>query len=158
MTTTGADVLPLPIGNPGGEGDGDAANLVEHAFRCLHEAAESLALATRLLSDPGAGPASPRPVAGPPGDDRFAGSRLTGQERRVLTLLAAGLSNRHIGQALDISDKTAKNHVHTILTKLNAGSRTEAAFTALRERLVDPEECLRARTSSAGSPHRATPN
>lgn len=57
---------------------------------------------------------------------------LTARETDVLTLLAQGLTNRAIGFELDISDHTVKFHVNSLLTKLNAQSRTEAAVRATR--------------------------
>jgi DNA-binding NarL/FixJ family response regulator len=57
---------------------------------------------------------------------------LTEREMDVLTLLAEGLTNRAIGIELDISDHTVKFHVNSLLTKLNAQSRTEAAVRATR--------------------------
>jgi DNA-binding CsgD family transcriptional regulator len=57
---------------------------------------------------------------------------LTPREREVLELLAVGLSNREIGQALQISAHTAKFHVQGVLEKLDATSRTEAAVRAAR--------------------------
>jgi DNA-binding CsgD family transcriptional regulator/tetratricopeptide (TPR) repeat protein len=72
-------------------------------------------------------------VGGPP--DRSHG--LTSREREVLRLVAAGSSNRQIGQALFISTKTASVHVSNILAKLGASGRGEAAAIAHREGLVD---------------------
>ncbi len=57
---------------------------------------------------------------------------LTERELEVLTLMAQGLTNRAIGFELDISDHTVKFHVNSLLTKLNAQSRTEAAVRATR--------------------------
>ncbi|MEU6148392.1 LuxR C-terminal-related transcriptional regulator [Actinosynnema sp. NPDC047251] len=149
--TIGVNVVQLPARHPDGD---DPLRLVEHAIRCVREAAESLTIAARLLAGTGTGAPPPR-VAGLASRGRSDRTWLTGQERRVLTLLAAGLSNRQIAQALDISDKTAKNYVHVILSKLNASSRTEAAFTALCERLVDLEECRR--VQAAGDAAAADP-
>ncbi|ROP35749.1 helix-turn-helix domain-containing protein [Saccharothrix texasensis] len=150
MTTTGVSVFPLPAEFPDGDGGDDATRLVEHALRCAQEAAESLTIAAPLLA--GAGTPAPLRATGPAGRGRPDRPWLTGQEHRVLTRLAAGLSNRQIAQSLGISDKTAKNYVHAVLSKLNAGSRTEAAFTALCERLVDLDECRRLRgPSGAGA-------
>lgn len=66
-----------------------------------------------------------------------SGPRLTDRETEVLKLLARGLSNRVIAERLDIAENTAKNHVRSILEKLQLHSRTEAALYAVRERLVD---------------------
>jgi DNA-binding NarL/FixJ family response regulator len=57
---------------------------------------------------------------------------LSEREREVLALLADGLTNRQIGAALFISDKTASVHVTHILAKMGVSSRTEAALLAAR--------------------------
>jgi NarL family two-component system response regulator LiaR len=57
---------------------------------------------------------------------------LTPRELEVLRLLAQGLSNREIAQALSISEKTVKTHVSSILAKLHLADRTQAAIYALR--------------------------
>jgi two-component system NarL family response regulator len=62
--------------------------------------------------------------------------RLTRRELAVLRLLAAGNSNREIGEALSISDGTVKIHVTHLFAKLDVASRTEAINTALRRGLV----------------------
>jgi DNA-binding NarL/FixJ family response regulator len=59
---------------------------------------------------------------------------LTDRELEVLRHLAAGLSNREIAAAVHLSEGTVKNHVTTILAKLGARDRTQAA---LRARALD---------------------
>jgi len=61
---------------------------------------------------------------------------LSQRELEVLTLVAMGLSNKEIARSLFISDKTARNHVVSCLTKLGANDRTEAATTAIRRGLI----------------------
>lgn len=61
---------------------------------------------------------------------------LTERETEVLRLLAQGLSNKEIAQALTIGEKTVKTHVSNILSKLNVPSRTQAALYAVRIGLV----------------------
>jgi DNA-binding NarL/FixJ family response regulator len=61
---------------------------------------------------------------------------LTAREREVLTLVAAGRTNRQIAQQLYISDKTVSVHVSNLLAKLGARSRTEAAAIARRDGLL----------------------
>lgn len=68
--------------------------------------------------------------AGPP---RRGSGALTEREQQVLALVAEGLSNGQIGQRLFISGKTASVHVSSILRKLGATSRTEAAHLASRD-------------------------
>ena len=67
------------------------------------------------------------------GEDPFG---LTPRERQVLGLLAAGRTNREIGAALYMAEKTASVHVSRILSKLDVRSRTEAAAVAHRVGLV----------------------
>jgi DNA-binding CsgD family transcriptional regulator len=63
---------------------------------------------------------------------------LTPREAEVLGLLAQGRTNRQIGAALYISEKTASVHVSNILAKLGAGSRTEAVAIAAAKGLLPP--------------------
>jgi DNA-binding NarL/FixJ family response regulator len=58
---------------------------------------------------------------------------LTDREREILVLLARGLSNQQIADALVISERTARTHVSNILSKLGVASRTQAALLAIRE-------------------------
>ncbi len=62
---------------------------------------------------------------------------LTDREVEVLRLLAAGLSNRAIGERLFISTNTAANHVRSILIKTGAANRTQAAMYAADHQLLD---------------------
>jgi DNA-binding CsgD family transcriptional regulator/N-acetylneuraminic acid mutarotase len=62
---------------------------------------------------------------------------LTPREREVLGMVAAGLTNREIGEALFISESTAGVHVSHIMAKLGVGSRTEAAAWAYHAGLVE---------------------
>jgi NarL family two-component system response regulator LiaR len=61
---------------------------------------------------------------------------LTQRELEVLQLVARGYSNRDISDELAISEATVRTHVSRVLTKLNLGSRTQAALYALREGLA----------------------
>ena len=58
---------------------------------------------------------------------------LTEREIEVLDLAARGLTNKAIGQALGISDRTVQGHLANIYGKLGAGSRTEAVTEALKQ-------------------------
>jgi DNA-binding NarL/FixJ family response regulator len=58
--------------------------------------------------------------------------QLTEQERKILDLLAEGLTNRQIGQQLYLAEKTVKNYVSNLLMKLGMHRRTEAAVYAAR--------------------------
>jgi DNA-binding NarL/FixJ family response regulator len=74
-----------------------------------------------------------------PGTAALRGRGLSDREIEVLTLVAAGFSNRDIGARLFISDKTASVHVSHILAKLDVASRTEAATIGVRLGLPDVE-------------------
>ena len=67
-----------------------------------------------------------------PADDPFG---LTARERQVLALIAEGATNRQIGTALFMAEKTASVHVSRILAKLGVSSRTQAAAVAHRMHL-----------------------
>ena len=57
-------------------------------------------------------------------------SSLTEQERKILALIAEGLTNRQIGERLFLAEKTVKNYVSSILAKLGLERRTQAAVLA----------------------------
>jgi two-component system response regulator DegU len=57
---------------------------------------------------------------------------LTRREREVLQLMAEGKSNRVIGDTLFISEKTVKNHVSSILQKLDVQDRTQAVVVSIK--------------------------
>jgi DNA-binding CsgD family transcriptional regulator len=98
----------------------------------LAEEVESLAARARLQL----GEETPAARSGTQDDaeDPFG---LTARERDVLTLVAAGATNREIGERLHMAEKTASVHVSRILAKLNVRSRTEAAAVAHRQGLAD---------------------
>jgi DNA-binding NarL/FixJ family response regulator len=64
--------------------------------------------------------------------------RLTDRERDVLVLVAEGLSNSDIAARMHLSTGTVKDHVSAILTKLEVGSRVQAALLAERAGLLRP--------------------
>ena len=64
-------------------------------------------------------------------EDELVG-QLTPQERRLLDLLAEGLTNRQIAERMFLAEKTVKNSVSNLLAKLGMGRRTEAAVYAAR--------------------------
>jgi DNA-binding CsgD family transcriptional regulator/tetratricopeptide (TPR) repeat protein len=95
----------------------------------LQDQLTALARRGRILL-PAAEPASPAP---PAETDQLG---LTERELAVLELVAAGLTNREIGEQLFMATKTASVHVSRILTKLGVSSRVEAATAAQRLGLV----------------------
>jgi DNA-binding NarL/FixJ family response regulator len=67
---------------------------------------------------------------GPEQPDELKG--LTEQERRILALVAEGLTNREIAQRMFLSEKTIKNYVSSLLAKLGMERRTQAAVLAAK--------------------------
>lgn len=68
---------------------------------------------------------------------RQAAACLTPREKEVLQVLADGLDGKEIAERLGISDKTERNHMASIMTKLGVHSRLQALVFALRHGLVD---------------------
>ena len=85
-----------------------APDLLEHLLAKLPEAAE----------------AKPAPA------------RLTDREQQVLALIAAGHPTREVALELSYSERTVKNVLHDVVTKLNARSRSQAVAFAVREGLI----------------------
>ncbi len=95
------------------------------AIRNAHRAEPTLAPeATKLLLET---------IVQPPSD-----YGLSDREKEVLRHIVAGKKNEDIALALRISPSTVKNHVSSILTKLNVKSRTTAATKAVQENLLKP--------------------
>jgi len=65
-------------------------------------------------------------------------SALTAQERRILLLVAEGKTNKEIAGEIYLSDKTVKNYVSSILSKLNLERRAQAAAFVAKHRLDGP--------------------
>jgi two-component system, NarL family, response regulator DevR len=67
--------------------------------------------------------------------------QLTPQERRIVALVAEGMTNRQIGERVHLAEKTVKNYVSNILMKLDLSRRAEvAAFMAKRQRGGDAQD------------------
>ncbi len=62
--------------------------------------------------------------------------RLTEREQQVLSLIAKGHPTREVAQELSYSERTVKNVLHDVVTKLNARSRSQAVAHAVREGLI----------------------
>jgi len=63
-------------------------------------------------------------------------SPLTPREKEILTYMGQGYFNKQIAATLNISEQTIKNHVTSILRKLDANARTEAVVTAIKRGLI----------------------
>lgn len=104
---------------------------------------EALAAAIRAAAD-GAGVVSPellsrllRPSAPEVADPlRFNPTQLTDRELRVLSLIADGHPTREVAHELSYSERTVKNVLHDVVTKLKARSRSQAVAFAVREGLI----------------------
>jgi DNA-binding NarL/FixJ family response regulator len=133
LTSFASDDQVIPAVQAGAAGyllkDVEPAGL-EAAIRLVHEGEALLdpQIAGRVMEEV----ARPSPVSNL--------SSLTPREREVLGLLARGLSNRQLADALVVSEKTVKTHVSNILMKLGVHDRTQAALLAVREGLVDASE------------------
>lgn len=66
-------------------------------------------------------------------------AELTRREMEVLELVGQGLRNKDIAQRLFLSEKTVKNHISSIFSKLQVNDRTEAALLAARHGLTDTD-------------------
>ena len=103
---------------------------IKEAIRLAHEGAGHLnpALVARVLSEF-------RRVAAVSAARKELFAELTPRELEVLELLGKGKTNRAIGEALFLSEKTVKTHVGAVLRKLHVNGRTEAALIAQQNRL-----------------------
>jgi two-component system NarL family response regulator len=63
-------------------------------------------------------------------------SNLTARESEILEMLAKGLTNKQIGTALSISENTVRNHVNSIMEKLEVSDRTEAVAVAIQQGII----------------------
>jgi DNA-binding NarL/FixJ family response regulator len=68
--------------------------------------------------------------------ERILSSELTPREHQVLALITAGHSNRDIANELSIAEKTVRIHVSSVLDKMNARDRTQAAIYAIQRGIV----------------------
>jgi two-component system response regulator DevR len=109
-----------------------AAGFVSKQIRgdTLIDAVRRIAAGQTLLDD--AAEAARRAPEARVKDPRLAA--LTGQETRVLNLIADGLTNRQIGDRLGIGEKTVKNYVTSVLLKLGMSRRTQAAVFGAQQR------------------------
>jgi two-component system response regulator DevR len=92
----------------------------------LVEAVQRVASGESLLDPKVTSRVLERLRSGPKQDPRLAS--LTDQERRILDLIAEGLTNRQIGSRLGLAEKTVKNYVSSLLAKIGMRSRTQAAL------------------------------
>lgn len=138
MAVSQADDIPvLWLGYPaGGLPRAEQASVIAPdveggtLIAAIHAVAAGLTVTDPNVADQASGGAS-----GTREHDTVSGP-LSPREQEVLQLVAAGLPNKAIARELGISDHTVKFHVSSLLTKLDAGSRTEAVTVATRRGLL----------------------
>ena len=128
LTASGAEDDVLTALKAGARGyilKGVSGDELVKIVRDVHagEAYVTPALAASLLSDMRDGPRASRPAPNPLDE-------LTEREHEILERVAAGLSNKEIGQQLFLSEKTIKHYMTNILQKLQVRNRVEAALLA----------------------------
>ena len=74
-----------------------------------------------------------------PSEVLYTSSPLTPRELETLRLIARGLTNQEIAQALSVAERTIAKYVSSILEKLHLANRTQAALYAIREGLTEPK-------------------
>jgi NarL family two-component system response regulator LiaR len=101
------------------------------AIRNVHEGKSSLdpEIALKVIHELN------KPMNLPPTEDP-----LTEREMEILQLVARGLSNLQIAEALVISERTARTHISNILSKLHLANRTQAALYALRQGIAQLDD------------------
>jgi len=113
-------------------GGDDLANIVRQVSRGEHPIRESLSsrpeVASKILRQfqELAGKTEAETLIAP----------LTARETEILNYVAQGYSNKQIAAKLNISEQTIKNHVASIMLKLNANARTQAVVIAVRQGLI----------------------
>ncbi len=127
-------VAALRAGASGFVGKGAEPDDIVRAVRAVHAGDALLSpSATRALIDRFVSvPARERPEASP------TLASLTDREQEVLLMVARGLSNQEIADALFISPHTAKTHVNRIMTKVNAHGRAQLVILAYESGLLTP--------------------
>ena len=134
LTSFAADNKVFPAIKAGAQGyllkDSSPEDLVR-AIRQVYRGEPALhpTIARKLLQEV-AQPANLKPTP----------EALTAREMEVLRLIAQGLSNQEIADALTVSEPTVRTHVGRILGKLHLASRTQAALYAVREGLTEQGE------------------
>jgi DNA-binding NarL/FixJ family response regulator len=72
--------------------------------------------------------------------ERMMRSNLTARELEILNLVVKGLTNKQIARVLKISSHTVRNHVNSVIEKLEVSDRTEAATTAIQRGIIEIDQ------------------
>jgi two-component system, NarL family, nitrate/nitrite response regulator NarL len=116
----------------GGDGAGTGACAVVYRDQGITDI-------VRTIERVGAGHRVPHPDPTSPTAGDAAPARLTARERQVLGLLVRGKDTTGVARAMGVRPATARSHIQSVLKKLGAHTRIEAAAAAVRGGLVDAE-------------------
>ena len=72
--------------------------------------------------------------------ERMMRSNLTARELEILKMVVKGLTNKQIARVLKISSHTVRNHVNSVIEKLEVSDRTEAATTAIQRGIIEIDQ------------------
>ena len=72
--------------------------------------------------------------------ERMMRSNLTARELEILKMVVKGLTNKQIARVLGISSHTVRNHVNSVIEKLDVSDRTEAATTAIQRGIIEIDQ------------------
>jgi predicted ATPase/DNA-binding CsgD family transcriptional regulator len=115
--------------------DGARKQLGDQVFSVLWESGQSTPITDIIAEELSGGSPQSQAIDPSPAPDAEALDKLTVREEEVLRMIAQGLSDREIGEALFISTRTVNGHVTNMLSKLGLESRTAAAAFAVRNGL-----------------------
>jgi DNA-binding NarL/FixJ family response regulator len=120
------------------------AEVVANVHKALDEAQGALEAQEQVIEDLRAdadADGGRRAGVGPSRSEEVLAARtsldlLTAREREILVLISRGNSNRRVAKALGISEKTVKNHLSAVFTKVGASDRTQAVVMGIRSGIV----------------------
>jgi len=143
LTTYDTDSYVLPAIEAGATGyllkDAPRAELLRAVQAAARgEAVLAPSVAARLMSRVRAAGAQPGGARNSSGPDGPNGNSLSGREREVLELVAAGATNREAGALLSISEATVKTHLLHIYAKLGVSDRTAAVTEGFTRGILKP--------------------
>lgn len=120
----------------------DLAEAVDKMHKALGEVQDALEAQEQRNEDSRTDPGEAEgndPAPSPPRPDPTAPeplSLLTAREREILVLVSQGKSNRRVASSLGISEKTVRNHLSAVFSKVGASDRTQAVVMGIRGGIV----------------------
>lgn len=118
------------------------AEAVDRMHKALGEVQDALEAQEQMIevlrTDTGEEPEAVPAPSDPPADPTFREplSSLTAREREILVLVSQGKSNRRVASSLGISEKTVRNHLSAVFSKVGASDRTQAVVMGIRGGIV----------------------